>query len=80
MTAPLSERLLGVRVAATDDGGCHLTVTSRTPDGQLVQTDYEAEPYVADMLRRNITHAIPNRPHTPADTAEIQRRLQRIAA
>lgn len=76
---PTPERLLGVRVTPTPDGGAHLTVHSRTPDGQLVQTDYvTAEPYVADMLRRAAT-AIPDQACAPADTAEIQRRLQHIA-
>ena len=73
------ERLLGVRIIATSDGGARMTIHTRGADGDLYQGELTLELYVADMLRAAITDAIPDRPPVPADVAEIQRRLERIA-
>jgi hypothetical protein len=77
---PGPERLLGVRVAATDDGGARMTIHTRATDGTIYVGEIVIdEPYVADMLRRAVLNAIPDRPHVKADMTEIQRRLARIA-
>lgn len=74
------EQLLGVRATTQDDGTVQIVLDTRLPDGtystQLLVIDQE---YVANMLRREVTTVIPERPRVPADAAEVQRRLAYIA-
>jgi hypothetical protein len=73
---PAPERLLGVRLAATDEGGAQMTTYTRAADGTLYEGALTMEPHVADMLRQAVLREIPDRPQPKATAAVLHERME----
>ncbi|WP_433890701.1 hypothetical protein [Streptomyces sp. CA-111067] len=73
---PVPERLLGVRIAATDGGGAQMDIYTRTPDGTFYDGVLTLEPHVADMLRQAVVREIPDRPRLPVAAQVLQQRME----
>jgi hypothetical protein len=73
---PDPERLLGLEITATDDGGAQMTIQTRTPDGTFYEGILIMAPYVADGLRRAVLHAVPDRPQPKPTAAVLLQRME----
>jgi hypothetical protein len=76
MERPDPARLIAAQCAATEDGGAQMTLHTRAHDGQFYEHVMIMAPCIADMLRRAVLAAIPDRPKPVATAQDLLQRMQ----